>query len=236
MTVPVIIIRGPMTHSHDSSFGDGGNDHPVEPEQHKSRKMDWVPTPGALDKFLAVLNPHPEEAAKQYVTLKTRLIRFFEWKGSAFPEMRADQTLDTTMRKIDEGQVVTNLMPYIMTVARTVAKEDWRDRQRLDPLDDDFADTGHPSNPNPLSKDEDEDNNRRLICFDRCLESMSSKSRNFILSYYQENGRAKIDWRKQLADQLGIPLNALRIRAHRIRRTLEQCIDGCVGQFAGTEC
>ena len=48
------------------------------------------------------------------------------------------------------------------------------------------------------------------------------------VGYYQEERRAKIELRQELADSLQIPLNALRIRAHRIRARLEQCITQCM--------
>jgi DNA-directed RNA polymerase specialized sigma24 family protein len=67
-----------------------------------------------------------------------------------------------------------------------------------------------------------------LDCLDRCLEGLTVDSRQLIVDYYQEERRAKIELRQQLAEKLGIPLNALRIRAHRIRATLEKCVTKCV--------
>ncbi len=52
------------------------------------------------------------------------------------------------------------------------------------------------------------------------------------MKYYHDEKRAKIDYRKQLADALGIPLNALRIRAHRVRISLEKCVKDCLAQAA----
>jgi hypothetical protein len=54
------------------------------------------------------------------------------------------------------------------------------------------------------------------------------RNREIILSYYQDERRAKIDRRKRLAEQLKISLDALRIRAHRIRKGLEKCIASCL--------
>ena len=39
--------------------------------------------------------------------------------------------------------------------------------------------------------------------------------------------RGKIDNRLSLAEKLGIPLNALRSRAQRVRAKLEQCVNRC---------
>jgi hypothetical protein len=48
------------------------------------------------------------------------------------------------------------------------------------------------------------------------------------MQYYQDEKRDKIDHRKGLAERLGIPLNALRSRAQRMRDRLEKCVSECV--------
>jgi len=45
-----------------------------------------------------------------------------------------------------------------------------------------------------------------------------------ILRYYQGEQRAKIENRRALAERLGLTINALRIRASRIRSRLEACV------------
>jgi DNA-directed RNA polymerase specialized sigma24 family protein len=82
---------------------------------------------------------------------------------------------------------------------------------------------------------EDEQAVARLRCLERCLGKLPIQSQNLILKYYHDEKRAKIDRRKQLAEALGIPVNALRIRAHRIRTTLENCVRGCVTEAAQVE-
>jgi RNA polymerase sigma factor (sigma-70 family) len=158
--------------------------------------------------------------------VRIRLLRFFEWRGCDSTELRADETLDRVMRRIDEGQVISNLMGYIYSVARLVFMEELKDRERTVVLEDDFPLIGD----SPQSDSEADDN--QLRCFDRCLEELPQDYRNLILSYYQEEKHAKIELRRKLAEQLSIPLNALRIRAHRIRKTLEECIQTCLAQQA----
>jgi len=57
-----------------------------------------------------------------------------------------------------------------------------------------------------------------------CLRGLPKESRELIIEYYLEEGRAKIEDRKALAEKLGISLNALFSRAKRIRDRLEQCV------------
>ena len=48
------------------------------------------------------------------------------------------------------------------------------------------------------------------------------------MRYYSNEGAAKVAAHKSLADELGKSVNALRIEAHRIRKSLQQCVFGCV--------
>jgi len=49
-----------------------------------------------------------------------------------------------------------------------------------------------------------------------------------ILRYYTGDKQEKIVNRKKLAEEEGIELNALRIRAHRIRTQLRLCVEKCI--------
>jgi DNA-directed RNA polymerase specialized sigma24 family protein len=60
------------------------------------------------------------------------------------------------------------------------------------------------------------------------MEQLTSDNRQLVLQYYQDEKRAKIEHRKRLAEGLGIALNALRIRAHRIRLNLLECVQQCL--------
>jgi DNA-directed RNA polymerase specialized sigma24 family protein len=62
------------------------------------------------------------------------------------------------------------------------------------------------------------------------MGQLSPENRRLVLEYYQNEKRAKIDHRRKLAEQLGIAVNALRIRAHRIRLQLQKCVQACLEQ------
>jgi len=65
-------------------------------------------------------------------------------------------------------------------------------------------------------------------CLESCMQALTADNRQLVYEYYRENKAAKIENRKKLAGQLGIALNALRIRACRIRASLQECVRGCV--------
>ena len=75
---------------------------------------------------------------------------------------------------------------------------------------------------------------RRLDCLDRCVETLLPEQQSLIVDYYRDERRAKIDGRRALAQRLGITMNALSVRACRIRDTLEACVQDCCREEAGT--
>lgn len=158
--------------------------------------------------------------------MRVKLRRFFEWRSSLDPETLVDETINRVARKIDEGENIFNLPGYFSTVARLVFMESLRARERTSVGLDTIGER-----PSKVS-DEDSQKEIRLRCLDACLDKLPVESRTLILKYYCYERRAKIDLRKELAYGLGIPLNALRIRAYRIRAGLERCVRNCVGEAA----
>src|SRR5204862_1836932 len=71
---------------------------------------------------------------------------------------------------------------------------------------------------------------QRFECLEFCLEQLSPTDRETIITYYLEAKRARIDLRQGLTERLGVTNNALRVRAHRIRKNLEKCIILCLQQ------
>ena len=84
--------------------------------------------------------------------------------------------------------------------------------------------------PPPLPTESSDEIERESDCLERCMRQLTADNRELLMQYYQEEKRAKINQRKQLAEQLGIALNALRIRAYRIRATPQQCVPHCLEQ------
>ena len=78
--------------------------------------------------------------------------------------------------------------------------------------------------PPPSPSDEDP----RQECLERCLRGLSPDNLQLIAQYYQEGEGTRIAARRNLSARLGIPPNALRIRAHRIRVRLQGCVEDCM--------
>ena len=185
-----------------------------------SPKHEWTLTQRAFDKLLSCLAPEPELAGERYEELRRMLLKIFEWRGALFPEDCVDETLNRVARRIDEGVEIKDIGGYCYGVARLVLLETTKAPDSRRVAFDKITVTA------PAVEDRGEET--ELHCFEECLRQLPADSREVIVQYYSEEKRAKIDHRKQLAETLGIPLNALRSRAQRTRDKLEQCIIECL--------
>ncbi|HEU4509288.1 MAG TPA: hypothetical protein VFR78_13660 [Pyrinomonadaceae bacterium] len=174
-------------------------------------------TQEGFDTLLGWLDDDRDRAGKKYELIRDRLIKMFTCRGCAEAEDLADETINRVTAKVPkvapnyEGEPIL----FFYGVARKVHHE-WLRRQN------------RSIRPLPTDVTDDE---RTYECLDRCMETVSEKSRQLVLRYYENERRAKIDHRKALADELGIALNALRIRAHRIRLLLRKCVKNCMEQL-----
>lgn len=174
-----------------------------------------------FDKFLFQLDPDRDSAGKKYEVLRSKLISFFDWRNCPFPEDHADEVLTRIIRKVEAGEEIRDLSTYVFGIARMLLLEIVRtgEKQRaaLNLL------------PATQSVDtESEEAQNRITCLRQCLAALPEKSRQLITEYYEGEGAAKINRRKELATRLGMQLNALRIRACRLREKLEQCMGRCL--------
>ena len=176
-------------------------------------------TQSAFDGFLAALHPDRDKAGAEYEDLRNRIIKFFEWRVCACPEDLADETINRGMEKAASSEIEDH-RSYAFGVAKFVYLEARRAEARSEAIEEDIA--GAPA---PASfGDED----RREECLRRCLAKLPPASRSMILQYYAHDKQAKIDHRRRIAEQFNISLNALRIKALRIRANLETCVLTCL--------
>jgi DNA-directed RNA polymerase specialized sigma24 family protein len=184
-------------------------------------KSEWTLSAEALTRFLACLDPDSDRAGEKYESLRLALVKFFDWRGAHFPEELADEAINRVIRKIDEGETFRDIPTYCHGVARLVLLE------RLKGPESKRTDFEELS-PAALVAPEPEEEDERQDCFERCLKELPVESRQLILQYYGDEKREKINRRLGMAERLGIPLNALRSRAQRIRNRLEECVNGCL--------
>jgi len=181
----------------------------------------------AFESLLAQLGPDRERAGEHYESIRRRLVRLFEWRGCEFPEELADETFDRVARRLAEGLTIQSQDPYSFfcgvahLVHKEVLRERARERQAIESGD------GVPSS----APEEEEPEDRRLGCIHLCLGQLPADQRQLILDYHQ--GEDRIRTRQELSSRLRLPMNALRIRVHRARRQLEDCLARCLEQAKG---
>ena len=183
----------------------------------------WTVSQSAFERFLEVLDSDREVAGEKYEELRHRIIKFFEWRSCSTPEDLADRTLDRIARKLSSGEQIQDHINYAYGVARFIFLENRKQTRREDPIETDIA----------FQTSGDDDGETRMACLESCLDKLPQNSRRMILGYYREDRRAKIDHRKKIADDLGISVNALRIKSLRIRAKLEECVLRCINKMNG---
>lgn len=203
-----------------------------------TRKKNWTLTQDALDKLLALFDADVERAGEKYELMRKKLIRFFQSRRSNLSSELADEVLNRIARRAEEGEEIRRetLAEYFYGVAHNVLKEFLRSPENafasIDALSDRLSE--HPGQVEER-KAEKYESERRLRCLESCAEKLPAETRDLIVSYYEEEEGAKIRNRRRLAESLGVPMNALRIRAHRIRAKLEKCVTDCLDHSSGHE-
>lgn len=189
----------------------------------KPGKKEWVLTPEAFQQFMNWLDEDQESAGQRYVEIRRRLVHYFDRKNCSSVNELADETLNRVARRLEEEGEITGTTPaqYCYLVAHYVFLESLRNR----PLHMPFQEM---LNAAPELDEQAHGEQQRSDCLERCMKTMDSEEQSFIVGYYQGERHIRIENRKKLAAKLGISLNALSIRACRIRNKLETCIRKCL--------
>jgi hypothetical protein len=172
------------------------------------------PDAEAFHKLLTWLDPDREKAGEKYQKIHLRLSRIFAAKGCRQGEDLADETVNVVARKID--WLIKNYVGDPVFYFLGVAKKIYQPPRPI---------------PIPPPAPDNTEIERRCSCLEKCLNLVtSSHEREVVLRYHQNEKGEKIRERKQLAIELGISLNALRIRIWHIHARLRPCVQECVQQ------
>jgi DNA-directed RNA polymerase specialized sigma24 family protein len=166
--------------------------------------------------MLRWLDPNPEEAGHKYEEIRRRLIFVFRCRGFTFADDLADKCFDRVARIISRSGFTYEGDPalFFYGVAKLISKEHLR--TKADPRMD-------------VEGDLPEVKEHQSQCLQECMSRLSPRNAKLVADYYaQIDGCTIIHHRKRIADQLGIPLNALRIRMHRVRALLRRCVFECI--------
>lgn len=189
-------------------------------------RFDSQTSPTAFTRLLRWLDDGSDSHGERYLEMRSRLVAYFDRRSRPAPDLLADETFDRIARTLEaSGRIeVTPPARYCYVVARFVLLEDIRAARRSVPFDETRVAARHR-----LTFDDGEggDAQRSLDCLGRCLDRLKPQDRELIVEYYRDARRERINRRRALARRLGITMNALGIRAWRLRTSLETCVCGC---------
>jgi DNA-directed RNA polymerase specialized sigma24 family protein len=196
-------------------------------------KKDWTLNAGAFRQFLIWLDDGVDSEGERYLEMRRRLARYFDRRNCSSPDELADETLNRVARKLEEKGEIVGASPahYCYIVAKFVFLEFGRRSEHNQTSLDDAQGSGRvmPYLAVPSRPDVDAVAKEKLFdCLERCLDKLQPEDRELILDYYRGEQRAKIERRAELAARFGLTLNALSIRACRLRSKLEISVSACV--------
>jgi len=180
----------------------------------------------AFTRLLRWLDEGSDSQGERYLEIRRRLVAYFDRRNRPAPDVLADETLDRVSRTLEEsGRIkVTPPARYCYVVARFVLLEDIRKSRRDVPYDETRSGIHHTRT---VVTTTDDSADQSLDCLNQCLDRLKPEDRYLIVEYYRDAKRQRIDRRRDLARQLGISMNALGIRAWRLRASLERCVAVC---------
>jgi DNA-directed RNA polymerase specialized sigma24 family protein len=178
-------------------------------------KHNWFLSQEAFDDLLDWLDSDREQAGIKYEDIRRRLIKIFTGRACVEAEDLADETINRVTSRLSaiKEEFTGDRARYFFGVANKVYMEYMRRK---------------PPQPVPPSASDSNQVELEFRCLEHCIESLSEENRYLLLKYYGAEGGSKVDQRKELAEELGIAPNALRIRAYRIRLWLQECVEKCV--------
>ena len=186
----------------------------------------WSLSESTFRGLLSWLDEGVDSKGEKYLETRRRLVRYFDRKNCLSPDELADETLNRVARRVAEQGSIADTLParYCYIVARFVFLEYYRRPGRVEVSLDGLQNSRRLSQ---TGSDEDLAADQRIHCLDVCLQRLAPDQRQLILEYYHGDQRVKIENRRNLAVRLGLTVNALSIRACRIRDGLEDCVRSC---------
>jgi hypothetical protein len=173
-----------------------------------------------FDRLLKWFGPDRDVSAKRYLETHERLARLFHFKGCNCPEDLADEVMDRVAKKLPlVGIKSSDHIAVLLGYARNVLREYWREEVS-------FGEESGLSQDS-LVVDETAHKEARSRCLDSCLGRLSEDDRWTLLEYYKYEPGKKIEHRKTMAERRQTTLNALRLKACRLKFVVADCVKRC---------
>ena len=179
------------------------------------------PSQEAFEKLLAWLDSDRDKAVEKYQRIYIRMIKIFAAKGCWVAEDLADETVNVVAGQIDKLRETYRGDPalYFYGVAKKIYQE--------------WVKTLKPP-PTPPPPPDNREIEYLCHCLQECLKKLATpEEQKMVLRYYEGEGQERIENRKQIAKELEISLNALRIRVCHLQKRLRPCVKECSNHWEG---
>ncbi len=193
-------------------------------------KKERDPTPEEFEKLLDWLDADREVAGMKYKTFHLRLIRIFVSRGCIDAETLADEVMNRVAVRIEKVvETYEDPARCFQGFAERVYLEWLRDpkRSEVEPAPPILLDEGEQKEAEREECEQEDE------CLTRCMGELRAADNELFRRYFQGEKRARINVRKKLAEEYRLTANALRIKAHRLRRRLRRCLNACLDEIRG---
>jgi len=168
---------------------------------------------------LAWLGPDRQKAGEKYERIRQNLLDYFRRRGAIDPPSLTDEVFARVTKKVRAVSInfVGDPAHYFLAVARKVLAE-WRRQPVLTEL---------PPHIPVLSEDMTAEMKERLLqSLEHCWTILSPQKQEILSRYCLGTPPQKLsESREELARELGLSLNALRVMVHRLKSKVKRCIE-----------
>jgi DNA-directed RNA polymerase specialized sigma24 family protein len=179
----------------------------------------------SLETLLTWLDPDRDEAWEKYQEIWERLIKIFTWNWCKDVEELAGEVMKRVEPKVPElmkkFSAEDDPAPYFYKVANILVLENHRTEARFSEFEEE---RGLGGVTYPVEPGEIDVYDLKLGHLDCCLKQLSEDDREIVLGFYDYEAKSKLADRRRLAERFGLTMNALWIRASRLRARVRKCV------------
>lgn len=182
-------------------------------------------TQESFDVLLRWLDDNRETAGRKYEKIRRSLIWVFMGRGCFEAEELADETINRVTRKMPQlaDVYVGEPIMYFFGVAEKIYLEWLKEQKKVKKI--------HLKASNNQEEIVEQDQTElEYDCLENCLATLHADQRRLVIEYYREEKNAKIEIRRELAENLGISGNALQGKVFRLRARLRECVRKCIAE------
>jgi RNA polymerase sigma factor (sigma-70 family) len=183
-----------------------------------------------LEELLQWLDRDRDRAGQKYEQIRRALIKVFAARGCYHAEDLSDETITRVAQKagVLAATYEGNPSLFFYGVAKNVYHEYLKNMSRDGRGDASQIQDRAQRVGATVGGELEVPDQARLECLMKCLRALPDEQREIVTKYYEDEKSAKIESRIALAERYRLSINALRLKAYRLRQSLRQCVLKCI--------